>query len=284
MTITTLSHEPSRPFVYAARKEQFMKRTFCIRSCRLLAILTLASGTIFAQTSVLYPDQGTTLNGKAVYVSAFLHPGDEVQTGRARAKVDFGGNELEMAPHSVLTVGSPMIVKCGETTVLFGNIAFEAGSTPTVLGAGQAMHAASGECANSLPDAPGFTQTDQDPAPASWWRRSSRVGAPAAGSGLRFDSPVSDGRFWEVNAAMFSSSIVNVEMATRCLAQKTCADVPSPCRSRWAMYGLGLPADGAVSYLGYYLKRRGNRWWFVPSVAVTFANAYVAYHWAGRVR
>jgi len=287
MTVRSLLMNLRSHFVDAARKEQCMKQSFCVRSCGLILILALATGgKIFAQTSVLFPDQGTTLNGKAVYVSAFLRPGDEVRTGKARAKVDFGGTELEMAPHSVLTVGSRMIVRCGEATVLYGTITFDTGSTTTALGVGQATHADTGECADSLPDAPSAASVDQTSTRASsWWARNPRQGAPVAGSGFRFDGPPpSDARFWAANGAMFSSSVVNVELASRCLAEKTCSAIPGPFQSRAAMYGVGLPAEFAVSYLSYSLKRKGYRWWMVPMTAVTGANAFVAYHWANRLR
>lgn len=45
-------------------------------------------------------------------------------------------------------------------------------------------------------------------------------------------------------------------------------------------YGVGLPIAIISSYVGYKLKQHGQRWWYVPQVALTIANGYLSYHWA----
>jgi hypothetical protein len=48
--------------------------------------------------------------------------------------------------------------------------------------------------------------------------------------------------------------------------------------SRKAIYGIGIPADFAVAYLSYRMKRKHNVLWIVPEALVTGANFYVAAH------
>jgi hypothetical protein len=81
-----------------------------------------------------------------------------------------------------------------------------------------------------------------------------------------------------VNGMMFSSSIANVELTTRCFRGGACTAIPGPLRSRGALYGVGLPIDVAVTVMGYRLKRAGHRWWFVPAAAVTAGNIIYAVH------
>lgn len=85
-------------------------------------------------------------------------------------------------------------------------------------------------------------------------------------------------KYMLVIGTMFASSIVNVEETNKCLQARTCSFVPADFRSRKALYGIGIPAELGVAYLGLTLKDRGHRWWFVPPIAITAANIYVAYH------
>jgi hypothetical protein len=77
--------------------------------------------------------------------------------------------------------------------------------------------------------------------------------------------------------AMFASSIVAVEKTNTCIQQHTCSFVPVAFRSRGALYGAGIPIELGISYLSYKLKQHGHRWWFVPALAITGGNSYVAY-------
>jgi len=88
---------------------------------------------------------------------------------------------------------------------------------------------------------------------------------------------VADWEFAEVTSALFEASIADAETLYRC---DNCTAVRPAQHRRGVTYGVGLPVDVAVSYLTYRLKKKGHRWWFVPAVALTAANAYLSYHWA----
>lgn len=105
-------------------------------------------------------------------------------------------------------------------------------------------------------------------------------GASPAGRGGAFgvDRNVIDWKYSSLTGTMFGASVANAEMTQRCQAEKTCNFVPSAFSSRVAMYGIGIPADFAVAYLSYRLKRRHNWFWVVPEALVTGANFYVAAH------
>jgi hypothetical protein len=84
---------------------------------------------------------------------------------------------------------------------------------------------------------------------------------------------------WEFKAAtgaLFAASIANSETLYGC---DNCTAISAPLHRRGVTYGVAMPVDAAVSYLGYELKKKGHRWWYLPSVALTAANAYLAYHW-----
>jgi ABC-type cobalt transport system substrate-binding protein len=87
-----------------------------------------------------------------------------------------------------------------------------------------------------------------------------------------------------VTSMLFSSSIANVELTTRCLENGACTKVPSALRSRGALYGVSLPADVGITVLGYYLRRSGHRWWFVPAAMFTVGNAIYAVHASQHMR
>jgi hypothetical protein len=44
------------------------------------------------------------------------------------------------------------------------------------------------------------------------------------------------------------------------------------------MYGAGLPVAAGVAYFTYYLKSKGDRWWFVPAAVVIGGNLVVSVH------
>ena len=89
---------------------------------------------------------------------------------------------------------------------------------------------------------------------------------------------VADKKFWGVTGAMFGASVADVELTQRCQKIGTCSYVPKSINSRMAMYGIGLPADAAVMYLTYHLKKNHRSMWYVPSALVTAANVYVGVH------
>jgi len=135
--------------------------------------------------------------------------------------------------------------------------------------------------ASSYPDAPSAVKPAGAPGIPEMGAEQAgfRAPAPAATGGL---SRAIDGKYMVAMSAMFASSVVNVEETNSCLELHTCSFVPVAFRSRWVLYGAGIPAELGFAYLSYKLKEHRHRWWFVPAMVVTGANAYVAYHSATR--
>lgn len=88
---------------------------------------------------------------------------------------------------------------------------------------------------------------------------------------------VADWKYTAVTGALFAASVSDAETLVRC---DNCTHIPASMHRRGVTLGVGLPIDVAVSYLGYRLKKHGHRWWYVPAVALTAANAYLSYHWS----
>jgi len=93
-----------------------------------------------------------------------------------------------------------------------------------------------------------------------------------------------DKEFLMATGILFGSSIANVELTHRCLENDACTLVPRALVRRRALYGVGLPADAGVTVLGYFLKRSGRRWWFVPAAIVTAGNTIYGIHAAQHMR
>lgn len=225
---------------------------------------------------VIYPGQGTTINGKPVYVSARLSAGDRVQTTTTSSKITVGSVELDMAPDTTVTIREPLILNCGTVFVRSGSIAISADT----FTAGRSAEA-SASCNDALPDSPGAVRSEQDLRSTSAARRLRRIsGAPATatGIGLHLDSQVRDWSYLTVNGAMLTSSIVSAKLTQDCLHSGRCDFVPDAFRSQAAMYGAGVPAAVGVAYLGYYLKKKGYRWWFVPAALVAAGNTVASAH------
>jgi hypothetical protein len=89
--------------------------------------------------------------------------------------------------------------------------------------------------------------------------------------------------FWVVTGLLFSSTAANVEVIARC-APTSCQSIPPAIRSRGALYGIGISASAGASYLGYRMKRDGNKWWFLPATILTQANFIYAAHSASWMR
>ena len=147
---------------------------------------------------------------------------------------------------------------------LFALVAPVLAQTPTPV----TLRAAAGPN-NPLPEAPSAVIRRSAPPAAA---------APIAGPEAR------DKYFMLVNGLMFSSSIADVELTNRCFQTPACTAVPGPLRSRAALYGMGLTTDVGVSVLGYYLKRSGHRWWYVPAAIVTVGNVIYSVHAARYMR
>lgn len=225
---------------------------------------------------VIYPGQGTTINGKPVYFAVLLALGDRVQTTLEKSSITVGSVDLEIAPNSNITISEPLILNCGTLQILSGKIPVIADT----FAVGQSAHAWS-RCEGTLPDSPSAEWVARDhPSTSASHRLSRHTGAPSAatGFGLEVDSHVANLWYWAVNGPMFGSSIVSAELTQACLAAEKCDFVPDAFHSRVAMYGAGVPAAIGVSYLGYYLKKRGHRWWFVPAAMVTAGNVVVSAH------
>jgi hypothetical protein len=142
--------------------------------------------------------------------------------------------------------------------------------------------------AQELPDAPGVTVGVFPPnglANRSNVSKSSILrGAPPAGKGPWIDPTIADANYWHSTAALFGSTIINVEMTARCSEEHTCLTQISPGSARAKLYLYTLPADVGLSYLAYRLKGRGSHWWSVPQVVFTAANLFSAGRSYGRVQ
>jgi hypothetical protein len=131
---------------------------------------------------------------------------------------------------------------------------------------------------SELPDAPSTAKPDTstaDPTASPAVRKDTSHGARPAASGGPFgpDRSVADRNYYLVVGGMFGASVANAELTMYCLGKHvSCNDVPSSLKSRAGLYGIGIPADLAMAYLTYYLKRKHNRIWYVPAAAVTGAN------------
>ena len=145
----------------------------------------------------------------------------------------------------------------------------------------------------ALPDAPDATTTDApsaSPTPSPAVKNQSHYGAPPAAVGGRFgvDRTVADRNYLLFTGAMFGSSVMNAELTLHCLSkQVSCNDVPQALKSRAALYGIGIPADLAISYLTYYMKKKHSHIWYAPSALVTGANVFLgirAYRWSNDPR
>lgn len=140
----------------------------------------------------------------------------------------------------------------------------------------------------ALPDAPSSTTPDApsaSPTPSPAVKNQSHYGAPpaAAGGPLGVDRTVADRNYLLFTGAMFGSSIMNAELTVRCLDKHpACNDIPQALKSRAALYGIGIPADLAISYLTYYMKKKHSHIWYAPSALITGANVFLgvrAYRW-----
>jgi hypothetical protein len=131
-----------------------------------------------------------------------------------------------------------------------------------------------------LPDAPSTSQNAAS-SPHSYYQ-----GAAPAAKGGRFgvDGRVIDRNYLALTGGMFAASIVNVDLTHRCEAEGTCSFLPHPLSRRAYMLGIGIPADFAVAYVSYRLKKNHNSFWIVPEALVTGANIFVAAHSWSRLK
>jgi hypothetical protein len=232
-----------------------MKKACGSRSWQLLVIIMLLTGSLFAASSaaILYSGQNTTVNCKPVYVSALFAVDDQVRTVAARGKMRATGMELDLAPGTSVVVGEPLFPNSGSVVDRPATVAIRDGKSTASLGAGQSLDAPFTSRGDALPDAPSAVRSEREKRSPNW-------------------------SYWTVNGLMLGSSVVSAELTQRCLYSGACDWVPDALHSRGAMYGAGLPAASGVSYLSYYLKKKGYRWWFVPAALVTAGNIVASTH------
>jgi hypothetical protein len=131
--------------------------------------------------------------------------------------------------------------------------------------------AVAGDPRMALPDAPA-PSTNRPPSVAA-------VGRPTFGG-----EQVIDREFVIGNSVMLGSTIANIELTARCMESGACSAVPNHLKNRERLYVVGLPANLGVGVLGYYLKRGGHRWWFVPAALITTGNVVYGIHAAKYIR
>ncbi len=132
--------------------------------------------------------------------------------------------------------------------------------------AGLPAHDRSNIDSSGLPDKPERKAENlnlRSEAPSSDFRTRD---SPPMGYGAYRDSTAG---YSILTASVYGSNITAIELLQGCLGNNRCRTVPGPMRGRPAMYITGLGVATGVSYLGYYLKKRNVRWWFVPAVLAT---------------
>lgn len=253
-----------------------MKNIFDGWSWQLPLAVILLTGSLFAQssTATLYPGPGTTLNGNAVYYSVMVRIGDRVQTTTDTAKIWADDLELEIAPHSLIFFGDKLVLDCGSVVVRSGTAAVSDGTTTGTFAVGESARSIATFCGDLLPDAPSAVLSARQ----LGWNRSSGPTSAATPGFLYLDPRVTNPYYWTVNGAMLGSALTSVDLTHKCLEANACTFVPDVFRRRRVMLGAGLPAVGAVSYLSYYLKSKGYRWWFVPAALVTAGDIVISTH------
>jgi hypothetical protein len=123
----------------------------------------------------------------------------------------------------------------------------------------------------SLPDAPSaVSQAPQDQVspPSAEPKQEPRMPPTNRSFGVTFVA---------ANGVLLGSTIANAEMIARC-RPSACQAIPDSIRSRAALYGIGIPASLAVSYISYRLKRGGTRWWIAPVAVLATGNVAYAVH------
>lgn len=256
--------------------------TFLRISSLLIGLMLLASSQFaFPQEApaeaqqkdiVVYPGAGTSVDGKPALIRSLLTSGDQVQTTTGISKLTVGSVEIELDPNTSVTVGDPLILTCGRVSVRTGSIVISNHDVSEGQFA-ETLH----PCNGPLPDSPEAFASEQDLRSTSQQSRWAKGPVPTA-TDKRIDLQVADWSYWSVNGAMLSSSIVAAQRTQDCLHSGKCDFVPTAFHSRAAMYGAGLPAATGVAYLGYYLKKKHCRWWFVPAALVTAGNVIVSAH------
>lgn len=188
-----------------------------------------------------------------------------VQSGEVNAELAVGN----------VTVQERNVVNCCVILVPAKTIVVDDEKRALSVGSERSVYSASTSSQNALPDSPGAVQTEEN----SRSKHSSKKGPPpTASSGKVFDAKEAGWSFWAANAVIFGSSVAAAEMTHRCLEAGACRFVPDTFQRRRNMYLVGMPVAAGVSYFGYYLKRSGHRWWFVPAALVTAGNFVVITH------
>jgi hypothetical protein len=139
--------------------------------------------------------------------------------------------------------------------------------------------------AQDLPDAPsvavGAFPTALNANPPAMGTSSTTYIAPPAAKGPWIDPQIADGAYWSYTSALVGSTALNVEMTARCSERGTCLTWifggTSAGSARLRLYAYTLPADAAISYLAYTMKRKGkSKWWVLPPALVSAANLFSA--------
>jgi hypothetical protein len=101
--------------------------------------------------------------------------------------------------------------------------------------------------------------------------------------GEQTEQKVADKKFWLTTGLMTGSTFAAMETTARCESASTCTFM-DPFDSRAKIYALGLPVNFGMMELTYRLKRSGKKYWFVPAMAGTAFNTFVAVHAADRIK
>ncbi len=84
---------------------------------------------------------------------------------------------------------------------------------------------------------------------------------------------VADGKFVATTALLVALTIADIELTQHCLHKNTCHEGnPRLPTSRAKVYPMQLGLTAGVSYLGYRLKKNGEKLWWLPQVSVASAH------------
>lgn len=98
-----------------------MLNGYLAKAAAILLLFSFPATLLPAQTpaatperaGVLYPQEGVTVKGSAVFTSTPVYAGDEIQTGKLSTLLTGEGVSLQLKPHTALKFGKAAEMGCG---------------------------------------------------------------------------------------------------------------------------------------------------------------------------
>ena len=83
----------------------------------------------------------------------------------------------------------------------------------------------------------------------------------------------SDKSFWILTAASYASVVADIELTQMCLRSGTCREGnPLMPSGRKTVYPIQLGISTITNIISYKLMKSGNKYWYVPQVAIIGAH------------